>query len=71
MISSQNVYQAGEQLRVNLPALPANEKQYIAVSYPDQSLYFMTGLNGLVLFDGRSVPYPYGKTVAKSQSINP
>ncbi len=55
-IPSQTVYQAGEQLRVNLPALPANEKQYIAVSYPDQTLYFMTGLNGLVLFDGSSVP---------------
>ncbi|MEK8017712.1 MAG: two-component regulator propeller domain-containing protein, partial [Candidatus Parabeggiatoa sp.] len=55
-IPSQTVYQAGDQVRVTLPALPADQKQYIAVSYPDQSLYFMTGLNGLVLFDGRSVP---------------
>jgi ligand-binding sensor domain-containing protein len=55
-IPSQTVYQAGEQLRLTLPALPADQKQYIAVSYPDQSLYFMTGLNGFVLFDGRSVP---------------
>ncbi len=55
-IPSQTVYQAGEQLRVNLPALPADQKQYIAVSYPDQTLYFMTGLNGLVFFDGSSVP---------------
>jgi len=55
-ISSQTVYHEGDTLRVTLPALPADQVQYVALSYPDQTLYFLTGLNGLVFFDGTSVP---------------
>jgi len=55
-ILSQTIYYDGDIVRVSLPVLPADQKQYVALYYPDKTLYFLTGLNSLDIFDGSSVP---------------
>ncbi|MCK5523642.1 MAG: hypothetical protein KAI83_10965, partial [Thiomargarita sp.] len=67
---NQTLYHDGDNLRVTLPPLSAEQVQYVGRSLPDGTLFLLSNLNGFVTLDAANIPVFQGGEVAIEMPVS-